>query len=217
MLPSNFLPILNVSPRKLVPIFFILSGLVSSCSIAPSSTPDLGNDEPPQTPVDDVFTPAPQMLESTPGQTGLNDTTEFFSSERLGICFSYPQGYTQIPYNDAVEIAAPNFGPGDEVGLFWLEINESQNRTAEDVANQEVNDVAGLSPGRWTVMLGGEQALVLDGMPGQNLVRRVYIVRHETLYILTFSPTRSENSAASEQMEALYAAVTSTWAWAPCE
>jgi hypothetical protein len=168
-----------------------------------------------QTAVADVFTPTP--LESTPVQTIVNDKAELFSSDRLGICFSYPQGYTQIPYNDAVEIAAPGPIPGsDEIGLFWLEISDSQNRTAEEVADQEANYVAGLSPGRWTVTLGGEQALVLDGMPGQNLVRRVYIVHQQTLYVLTFSPTRSENEAAGDQMEALYAAVTSSWAWSPC-
>lgn len=178
--------------RKSVPICFILCGLVSSCG------------------------PVPQVLESTPGQTSAADTPEFYSNERFGFCFSYPQGYAQLPYNDAVEIVAPNIGPGDEFGLFWLEISDSQNRTAEQVAIQEFSSVAGLTPGRWNVMLGGEQALVLDGMSGQDLVRRVYIVRQETLYILTFSPTRSANAAAGEQMETLYAAVTGSWAWAPC-
>jgi hypothetical protein len=157
------------------------------------------------------------VLEITPTQTSVNDTAELFSSDQLGLCFSFPQGYTQIPYNDTVEIVAPSLGPGTELrGLFWLEMSDSQNRTAEEVADQEVKDVAGLNPGRWTVTLGGEQALVLDGMPGQDLVRRVYIVHQQTLYILTFSPTRSENTAASDQMEALYAAVTSSWAWSPC-
>ena len=216
MLPRIISSILIVSPRKLVPIFFVLSGLVSSCSIVPPSTPAIGKVEPLQTAVADVFTPAPQVLESTPVQTSVNATAELFSSDRLGLCFSYPQGYTQIPYNDAVEIAAPDLPGTDTKGLFWLEISNSYNRTAEVIADQEMTYVAGLNPGRWTVTLGGEQALVLDGMPGQDLVRRVYIVRQQTLYILTFSPTRSENKAASDQMEALYAAVTSSWAWSPC-
>jgi hypothetical protein len=142
---------------------------------------------------------------------------ELFTSDRLGICFSYPEGYTQIPYNDAVEIVAPGPIPGsDEIGLFWLEVSDSQNRSAEDVADQELSYVAGLNPGRWTVTLGGEQALVMDGMPGQNLVRRLYIVHQQSLYILTFSPTHSENKAAGEQMEALYAAITNSWEWSPC-
>ncbi len=168
------------------------------------------------TTVADVFTPTPQVLESTPVQTSVNDTAELFSSDQLGICFSYPQGYAQIPHNDAVEIAAPDL-PGSAVkGLFWLEISDAYNRTAEKIADQDMTYAAGLSIGRWTVTLGGEQAVVLDGMPGQELQRRVYVVHQQTLYILAFWPTRSENKAAGDQMEALYAVVTNSWAWSPC-
>jgi hypothetical protein len=192
MYPRINLPVLIVSPRKLIPIFFIFIGLVSSC------------------------TPTPQVPEITPTQTSVNETVEWFSSDQLGLCFSYPQGYTQVPNNDAVEIVAPEL-PGAEVrGLFWLEISDAYNRTAEVIAEQDLTYALGGRVDRWTVTLGGEQAPVLDGMPGQDLVRRVYVVRQQTLYILTFSPTRSENAAASDQMEALYTAVTSSWTWSPC-
>jgi hypothetical protein len=57
-------------------------------------------------------------------------------------------------------------------------------------------------------------------MPGQDAVRKVYIVHGGRLSTLTFSPHRSEDIAANAQMETLYAAVTSSWAWmssgAPC-
>jgi hypothetical protein len=75
---------------------------------------------------------------------------------------------------------------------------------------------AGVDVGRWTMTLGGEPAVVLDGMPGQDLQRRVYVVHQQTLYVLAFMPTRSENKAANDQTEALYTAVTSSWAWSPC-
>jgi len=188
--------------------------LLNACSFSfevlseQTSTPD----------VTDIFTPVPQGLESIPTPTDVSETVELSLSDsnRLGFCFSYPLGYTQIPYYDAVEITAPNLPDNDVSGLFWLEIRDSQNRTAEEIADQEVAYVAGLNPGRWTVTLGGEQAIVIDGMPGQDLVRRVYIVHQQTLYILTFSPTRLENSIASGQMEILYTAVTSSWVWSPC-
>jgi hypothetical protein len=211
-----------MSPQKLVPIFFILSGLVSSCTTVPPSTPAVSTVEPPQTAVADLFTPTPQVLESTPTQTSVNDTAELFASDRLGLCFSYPQGYTQLPSTDIVEITAPDIPGTDTKGLFWLEISNSYNRTAEKIADQDMTYAVAQQGvplenlGRWTVTLGGEQAVVLDGMPGQDLVRRVYIVHQQTLYILTFSPTHTENKAASDQMETLYAAVTSSWAWSPC-
>jgi len=140
---------------------------------------------------------------------------ELFSSDELGLCFSYPRGYTQIPA-DAVEIAGPNLPGSDMKGLFWLEMSDSYNRTAEKIADQEMTYAAGLDVGRWTVMLGGEQAVVLDGMPGQDLQRRVYVVHQQTLYILGFMPARSENKAAGDQMESLYTTVINSWAWSPC-
>ncbi len=225
MLPRIISPILILPPRKLIPIIIILSGLVSSCGTTPPIAPTVGMVEPSQTAVADVIIPTQQVLESTPtqqapestpAQTGVNGTAEFFSSDQLGLCFSYPQGYTQMPYNDAVEIVAPVLPGSDVAGLFWLDISDSYNRTAEKIADQDMTYAADQSVGRSTMTLGGEQAVVLDGMPGQDLVRRVYIVHQQTLYILTFSPTRSEDKAASDQMEALYAAVTSSWAWSPC-
>lgn len=182
----------------------------------------MGKVEPPQTAVTDVFTPTPQVLESTPAQTSVNDTAELFSSDRLGLCFSYPMGYTQNSYDDTVEIAAPDLPGTDTKGRFWLEMSDSYNRTAEKIADEDMTYAVAQQGvplenlGRWTVTLGGEQAVVLDGMPGQELQRRVYVVRQQTLYVLAFWPARSENKAASDQMEALYTAVTSSWAWSPC-
>jgi hypothetical protein len=158
-----------------------------------------------------MFTPTPQALEGT-------DTVKLVSSDsdRLGLCFSYPQGYTQLPNTDTVEIVASDPPGTDTNGLFWLEISDSYDRTAEKIADEDMTFAAGSDVGRWTVTLDGEQAVVLDGMPGQDFQRRVYVVHEQTLYVLAFMPTRSENKVVSDQMEALYTAVTNSWAWSPC-
>jgi hypothetical protein len=205
----------NISPWKIVLTITILAG-ASSCGTVPSITPNVSIAEPHQTVVADIFTPTLEVLESTAANTSGTATMEIFSSDRLSLCFSYPQGYTQIPYNDTVEIIAPELPGSDLRGLFWLEISDSYNRSAEEIADQEITSVGGLDVGRWTIILDGEQAVVLDGMPGQDLQRRVYVVHQQTLYVLAFMPTRSENKASSDQMEALYAAVTNSWAWSPC-
>jgi hypothetical protein len=205
----------ELSPGKLLLIITILGG-ASSCSTVPSITPNVGMAEPHQTVFADVFTPTPQVLESTPAQIRGTATMELFSSDRLELCFSYPQEYTQNTYNDTVEIIAPKLPGSDLRGLFWLEISDSYYRTAEKIADQEMTYADGVDVSRWTVTLDGEQAVVLDGMPGQDLQRRVYVVHKQTLYVLAFMPIRSENKAASGQMEALYAAVTNSWAWSPC-
>ncbi|HSG45075.1 MAG TPA: hypothetical protein VLA72_18155 [Anaerolineales bacterium] len=151
--------------------------------------------------------------------------TEFFSSDHLGLCFSYPKGYTQISFDDpilSINIAAPDLPGTDTKGRLHLEISDAYNRTAERIADEDMTyavDHIGVpleSLGRWTVTLGGEQAVVLNGMPGQEFRRQVYIVRQQTLYVLNFSPARSENKVANDQMEALYTMVTNSWIWSPC-
>jgi len=194
-------------------IFMVAIGL-SACAKETSQS---------NTAVNDVFTPTPQALENTPGQTGVNDTAELFSSDQLGLCFSYPQGYTQTSSNNTVGIVAPFLpGAGDTAGRLSLEISDSYNRTVERIANEDMTYAVAQQGvplenlGRWTITVGGEQAVVLDGMPGQDLQRRVYVVHEQTLYILAFSPTRSENKAIGDQMEALYTAVINSWDWSPC-
>ena len=192
----------------------VIALLLNACSYSfevlstPNSAPSVA----------DVFTPTPQALESTPAQTSVNDTVELASSDsdRLGLCFSYPQGYTQLPSTDMVEITAPDIPGTDTKGLFWIEISDSYDRSAEVIADQDMTFAPGVDVGRWTETLDGEQAVVLDGMPGQDLQRRVYVVHEQTLYVLAFMPTRSENTAAGDQMETLYAAVMNSWAWSPC-
>jgi len=160
--------------------------------------------------------PAPQPATLTPGGTGV----ETVSLEALDFCFSYPKGYTLLPYGESVEIVGPQSDSVPEPGMMWIDVSNAQGRTAEGVADEELSQAAGLYPPRYTVMLGGDEAVVLDGMPGQNLVRRVYVVHAGTLIIPTFSPYGSDNAFASDQMEALYAAATSSWVWissgAPC-
>lgn len=137
----------------------------------------------------------------------------------LTYCFAFPEGFTQLAYDSQVQIVGPHEGIGSHPGLMWIDATDAGGRTAEDVANEEVAAFGG-SPPRSTVTLGGEQALVLDYMPGQDALRRVYIVHDGQLYILSFSPDSDDYPTAREQMELLYASVTTSWVWkqpgAPC-
>ena len=170
--------------------------------------------------VNDVSTPPPEALESTPAETGGNDTLEVFSSDELGLCFSYPEEFDQNSSGDTFSIDTPRI-PGAGDTHFWLEISDAYDRTALRIADEDMTiafsqGISRASLDWWTITLGGEEAVVVDGMPGQDLQRRVYAVRDQTLYILAFMPTRSEIQEASDQMETLYTAVTNSWSWSPC-
>lgn len=147
----------------------------------------------------------------------LSFPAQSFSSDQLGFCFSYPEGYTQLLTNsDTVEIVGPQIPGNDRRGLFWLEKSDAYDRTAEVIADQDMTAAGIPSVGRSFVTLDGEQAVVLDGMPGQDLQRRVYVVHGQTLYVLGFMPTLSDSQVAVDQMEVLYTAVMNSWAWPPC-
>jgi hypothetical protein len=164
----------------------------------------------------DLHPPTLQILEITLTPTSTNAATVPFSSEQLGLCFSYPRGYTSLPESDTVEVIAPALTGSDTREIFWLEISDAYDRTAEVIVDQDVVLAGNVDVKRWTTIIGGEQAVVLEGMPGQDPQRRVYVVHQQTLYVLAFMPTLSQDKAISDQLEELYNAITTSWAWSPC-
>jgi len=193
---------------------FICSTLIALAAFALSAC--VRQTTPSTTPTADVVTPPPPVSENTSVQPGATSPMEWFSSDQPGLCFSYPQGFTQLPESGTLEIVAPELPGTDSRGIFWLETSGAYDRTAEVIADQELTFAAGVAVDRSTITLDGEQAVVLDGMPGQDLQRKVYVVHQQTLYVLSFMPTRSENKEAGAQVEALYTAITNSWTWSPC-
>ena len=209
--------------KKYIVAFAMFALMLSACAGPGAVTieqpvPPNADNNADNPPVAEMPTQAPplEVLDRAPEQPDVNDTGLLFSNDQLGLCFSYPQGFQHLPENDAVEIVALEETGSEERGLFWLERSDANGRTAEQAADQELADAGGLNAGRWTVILDGEQAVVLDGMPGQDLQRRVLVVHQQTLYVLAFMPTLSENKVASDQVEALYTAITNSWSWSPC-
>ncbi len=133
-------------------------------------------------------------------------------NEPFDYCFAYPLDFTLQPYGSQVEVMGPIAGQGSlSPGMVWIDVTPAQGRSAQQVAEEEVNAFGGFPP-RSVVMLGGEEALVLDGMPGQDPIRKVYIVHDGSLYTLNFTHD-SENETAKAQMETLFDSVISSWVW----
>ena len=188
--------------RKTFFTLFILIGIVLSASCNPAQISPT-----PQTNIPDTATlpPSENATLTVPAQVVINGPLRY--------CFKYPQGYTLQVNDGQVEVIGPHSGLGGVVaGLVWIDATDTQGRTAQEIADEEVKAFAG-SPLRSTVLMGGEEALVLDGMPGQDLIRKIYIVHNGLLYTLNFSPYQSDNEIANTQMETLFASVTSSWVW----
>ncbi|HSB89148.1 MAG TPA: hypothetical protein VLD63_03865 [Anaerolineales bacterium] len=151
-----------------------------------------------------------------PTQPAARTAAQVLRNPSMDYCFAYPEGFAHSGKADHTVVV----GTGPDPGLLWVDVADAGGRTAQDVADSEAAADPGLNPPRSTLMLGGKEALRLDGLPGQDAVRRVYIVHDGSLYTLTFSPYQSGRAAADAQMETLYAAVTPSWVWissgAPC-
>jgi hypothetical protein len=206
---SEYFPtvMLFANATRLVLTLVIMSTLVTGCRVRSRGTEDVGIIAATQ----EIDTQSTNSIPPSDNAT-VTEPAQVVTNESLGYCFAYPQGFTQQTNDSQVEIVGPHSGSGPQPGLVWIDATEAQGRSAQDIANEEVNAFGG-SPPRSTVMMGGEEALVLDGMPGQDAIRKVYIVHNGLLYTLNFSPYQSENTTANAQMEALFASITSSWVW----
>jgi hypothetical protein len=74
-------------------------------------------------------------------------------------------------------------------------------RTLEQFAADSVAAMPGFDIKPATTNVAGTEAIVLDNVPGQDLLRHVLFAHNGRLYDLTFSP------ADHEQMEAFYTAI----------
>jgi hypothetical protein len=81
---------------------------------------------------------------------------------------------------------------------------DAAGATAGSVADRIVRDFEGFTLERSAATVAGEPAVVLDGVPGQDINRRVIFVHDGLLYELTFAPADPAQGDAYGQMEALY-------------
>jgi hypothetical protein len=195
--------------RKILAAFLLASAVGSACGLRPGGLDAVEATEGPQ----ETETQAPVMTTPPPGVTAAAPA-QVVDSETLTYCFTFPEGFTQQPYGSQVEVMGMLAANASHAGVVWIDAMEAGGRTAEDVANEEVAAFGG-SPPRSTVLLGGEEALVLSGMPGQDPIRKVYIVHEGWLYTLSFTPERSDIEIARTQMEILFSSLTETWVWKP--
>lgn len=204
--------------RKIsIPLLLLLvSMLFASCNLVQGGEPSASTDIPAASQANDLQA----LALETPSETETADEPALgLTYEPLDYCFAYPQGFTQLINENQVEVVGPQSGSNPAPGMVWINAVDPQGRSALDVADEEVR-AFGAAPERSVVMLGGEEGLVLDGMPGQDAVRKIYIVHNGLLYTLNFTPFQSAYEEANAQMETLFEFVTSSWTWissgSPC-
>ena len=142
--------------------------------------------------------------------------TKLLTNAEEGYCLLYPAEYsTTAPHYIVINpVSSP-----DMLGEAWLyiEITDAAGRTAAQIADEGIAALGeGFNITRFEVEVDGEQAVVVDGLPGRDSGRNVFIVHNDRLYNLIFMPWYP-NAVEPTPLENLYPMVMDTLHFLPQE
>lgn len=148
--------------------------------------------------------PAPEVATGCNAET---DNTQTLTDEALGYCVLIPTGFNiEHPVQDeAVIFIGTQMGHGRP--QVFINVEEAGGRTPETFAAFLTAGLEQFGVTRTETTLGGEPALVLDKLPGQDVNRQVVAVHGDKLYHLTFVPLNPEDPEMAQEVEELYALV----------
>jgi hypothetical protein len=148
--------------------------------------------------------------------TATSDTKLLTNTEE-GYCLLYPaEAVSNMP---GWVVINPVSGPGDIPGDAWVyvQVQDAAGKTAAQFVDEQVTALGeGFNISTSEVEVDGEQAVVVDGLPGQDSNRQVFIVHNGRLYNLVFAPW-FPNAAEPTPLEHLYATVMDTFHFLPQE
>jgi hypothetical protein len=129
-----------------------------------------------------------------------------------GYCFLIPAGYTTNVQSPDQIVVVPETIEG-QPALAYVKVEPATGGTAEAAADAKEASISamGMNLTRTVTTLGGLDAVVLDGLPGQDVTRMLFVVQHDRLYELTFTPFDPRMGEVFRQMEELYAQITGSF------
>lgn len=137
------------------------------------------------------------------------------ANEGHGYCLHYPDDFTvENPLETEVVLLGPVPGAGDRARAF-IEVEDAAGRTTAQAADALLAGLPDFDVVRGQIGLGGEPAVLLDRVPGQDLSRQIITVHGGRLYRLTFVPSDPEFDEPYRDMERVYAAVLNSFRFMP--
>lgn len=129
-----------------------------------------------------------------------------FASATHGYCLIYPESYVveqPNPYETVLVIESLMNHTDPRVSIT---VEAANGRTAAQVVDGLLAtlDTAVFDIERSETVIGGEEAIMLDNVPGQDINRQLFVVHEDILYHMMFTPF----DASSTQAENLFGMVT---------
>jgi hypothetical protein len=134
--------------------------------------------------------PTQNLPSSVPGDCPVETVDlKLYMNVQYGYCLLYPAAYTLL--EPRFIVINPTNAPGDTLGDAWVDITvePAADRTAAQAADEAIAAVgSGFNITHSEMLVDNSQAIIVDGLPGQDSSRRVFIVNHDRLYSLIFVP-----------------------------
>lgn len=143
--------------------------------------------------------------------------TALLKNEELGYCLLHPERYIveSLDNSDVLVLDSIMNHVDPRVDIY---VEEAAGRTATEAADEATSGFpAEMGIERSSTTLGGEEAVVLDRYPGQDMNRLVFVVHGHRLYRLTVTHMSPDLGETYTQAENLYTVVTNSFRFLPAQ
>ncbi len=147
-----------------------------------------------------------------------SEKTQLLINSVMGYCVQYPVGYDIAFLNDMEIMVVKRSLLNAEDPHLFIDVKPAEGMTVEQVADKLVADytVPGLEVKRVPLVIDQEQAIMLDGLTGEDINRQVVVVQNDLIYHLTIAPMEySYSPDVHTQAEALYNTVIQSFTFHP--
>lgn len=134
--------------------------------------------------------------------------TQWYANSAMGYCLLLPTGYDIFETDDtSVSVVVDSLLNVSDPRLH-INVTDLMGGSAADAAEAALADAQIAMPD-WeaevsTVTVGGEEAVVVSRLPGQEWTRDVFVAHGGRLYRLTFMPADEDRGEVYARMQTLY-------------
>jgi len=128
-----------------------------------------------------------------------------------GICFLYPDNYDVFQGEDGSLTLYVRSLLNTEAPLATIRFEALEGRSIQEVVPDYPSDAELATMSFLAIELGGETAMVLDNLPGQDTNRRVITTHDDKVYDLMIARIGDEYGVVGQEAEALFDQITSSF------
>lgn len=135
-------------------------------------------------------------------------------NEEAGYCLIYPEGFAEAGTPLNLWLASGPNDPGPLLPFATIDVTPAGGLNTQAAAEQLAGDLPFEVP-QSPVTIGGVEAVRLDRVPGQDLLRQLIVVHEDQRYLFTFVPDDPQAGDAYQRMEMLYQTVLNSFQFLP--